>query len=154
MLNKPSVNGGTISFPPVDKFPSRDLNQLYPNIKKLALKLIVECKKAKIDIIITQTYRSALYQQELYNKGRSTKGGIVTNCKPGQSPHEFRVAFDVCINSKTNPYNVALLKKVGAIGIKLGLIWGGNFKSLVDMPHFQYNGGLTDREIRLGRIPK
>lgn len=141
-------------YPKIDKMPSRDLNQLVPKVKELALKLIAECKKQGVPIIITQTYRSSEYQQELYNKGRSTKGSIVTNCKPGQSPHEYRVAFDVAIDIPDKLYDVKLLDKVGLIGEKLGLEWGGHFKSFVDKPHFQYYGGLTLKQIKLGKEPK
>lgn len=141
-------------FPKIDKFPTRDLDQLHPSVKAKALLLIAECKKQKLPITITQTYRSSTYQQELYNKGRSTKGGIVTNCRPGQSPHEYRVAFDFCMSAPGHTWDTAMMDKVGAIGEKLGLTWGGHFKSLVDKPHFQYNGGLTDQEIRFGKIPK
>ena len=141
-------------FAPVKTFPTRDLDQLIPRVKAKALALIEACKKAKLDITITQTYRSSAYQQELYNKGRSTKGDIVTNCKPGQSPHEFRVAFDFCMSAPGHTWDVQMMDKVGAIGERLGLTWGGHFKSIIDKPHFQYNGGLTDQQIRMGNIPK
>lgn len=81
------------------------------------------------------------------------KGKIVTNAKAGMSMHEFRVAFDVCINIKGKCYDEGLLKKVGKIGESIGLTWGGNFKGFVDMPHFQYTGKYTQQEIRAGKIP-
>ena len=140
-------------FKEVKVFPTRDLEQLYPSVKVKALALIEACKKAKLPITITQTYRSPQYQQELYNKGRSTRGDIVTNAKPGQSMHEFRVAFDYCMSTKGHEWNTAMMDKVGLIGEKLGLTWGGHFKSIVDKPHFQYQGKLSEKEIKLGGIP-
>jgi peptidoglycan L-alanyl-D-glutamate endopeptidase CwlK len=135
------------------QMPCRDLNELHPYVKTLAERLIAECKKSGIDIIVTQTYRSMEYQQQLYNQGRTTPGKIVTNCRPGWSPHNYRLAFDVCINSKTDPYNEKLLDKVGAIGEKIGLTWGGHFKSFVDKPHFEWTGGLSIRQLIAGQRP-
>jgi peptidoglycan LD-endopeptidase CwlK len=153
----------TYKFPEVKTFPTRDLNQLYPYIKYLAEKLIEEAKKIGITINVTQTYRSTTYQNSLYAEGRTTKGVVVTNCKGGTSPHEFHIAFDICIieNGKAVWSNPDKYNKVGAIGRSLGLIWGGDWDSdgrsddqdFTDRPHYQFNGGLTDKQIREGHVP-
>lgn len=128
-----------MAYPVVKTFPTRDLNQLLPQVKVLAVKLIAECKKQGIPIMVTQTYRSAEYQRELYNQGRTTKGKIVTNLNGSKlTAHMKRQAFDVAMNVPGRLYDTAMLKKVGAIGVKIGLTWGGNFKSFVDYPHFEY----------------
>lgn len=139
--------------PKVGVMPSRDLNFLYPTVQKLAKELISECVKVGIPIIITQTGRSEAYQNKLYAIGRTTKGKIVTNCKGKSSPHCWGYAFDFCINIKGKAYDAELMKKVGKIGMKLGLEWGGSWKSFVDMPHFQYSYGYSDRDIRNGKTP-
>lgn len=147
---------------PNPKMPCRDLNELYPFLKHLAELLIIECKKQGISIVITQTFRSPSYQQSLYNQGRTTKGNIITNSKAHCSMHEYRLAFDVCINIKGKNYDTTLLNKVGAIGRKLGLIWGGDWdndgnskdESFIDMPHFQWTGGLGIHDLQKGLIPK
>jgi peptidoglycan L-alanyl-D-glutamate endopeptidase CwlK len=36
----------------------------------------------------------------------------------------------------------------GEIGTGLGLLWGGNWKSLKDLPHFEMRGQLTLRDCR------
>lgn len=113
-----------------------------PYVKYLAQKLIAESKKAGIPIIVTATMRDAEYQLKCYNNGTSKTKLI--------GPHAFGLAFDVCINSKTDAYNAAKLKQVGAIGKKLGLTWGGDWKSIVDLPHFEYTAGLTDAQLRAG----
>lgn len=135
---------------------SEDLNFLFPRVKYLAERLLNECKEQGINIKITQTYRDKEYQDYLYAQGRTRSGNIITNARGGYSFHNFNpsFAFDVCINSKSDAYNIELLNKVGQIGKSIGLEWGGDFKSIVDRPHFQYTEGLTLSQIRAGKLPK
>ena len=140
-------------FPTPKTMPSRDLNQLHPVVKAKCELWIAKCKEAGIPVVVTQTWRSPEYQTKLYNQGRTTKGNIVTNCKAGMSPHEYRVAWDFCINIKQKAWDVTLLTKCGRIAESLGITWGGSFKSFVDRPHCEYNGGYTAKQIRLGKMP-
>lgn len=137
-------------FPAVKTFPCDDLNQLHPSVKLRAQRLIALCAKNGIQIRVTQTYRSTEYQNQLHAKNP-------TGAAPGGlSMHEFHCAFDVCIRGK-DPYNIAKLNKVGALGVGLGLTWGGNFtkngKPFKDRPHFQYTGKYTQAQIRNGAVP-
>lgn len=142
-----------MKFPEPKGMPCRDLDQLYPVVKAKAIKLVDLCKKAGIPITITQTYRSSQYQQELYNQGRTAKGDIVTNCKPGSSPHEHRVAFDFCMAVKGHTWDIEMMEKVWKIAESIDLECGGKWKEFKDPPHIQYLGGYTMREIKLGKIP-
>ncbi|GAG18820.1 unnamed protein product, partial [marine sediment metagenome] len=45
-------------------------------------------------VLITDTLRTNARQAELYAKGRETKGPKVTNARPGQSFHNYGVAWD------------------------------------------------------------
>ena len=38
-------------------------------------------------------------------------------------------------------------------GKKLGLTWGGDWKSIVDKPHFEYTEGLKAADLRAGKRP-
>ena len=120
--------------------PSTDVYQLNPKCRALAIALVKECMKQGIKIKITQTYRTNAYQVEL----RKKLGKVAA--LPGYSMHEFRDAFDVCINDIADSYNIAKLTKVGLIGEKLGLTWGGRFDN-VDRPHFQYTKPYTEKQI-------
>ena len=63
---------------------------------------------------------------------------IVTNAKGGQSWHNVGRAFDICFSDgKRASYN-GPWAKVAAKARVLGLVWGGDFKSIKDKPHFQY----------------
>lgn len=79
-------------------------------------------------------------QEKIYAQGRTLPGGIVSDAKPGDSYHNWALAFDaVPVAYKalpnwnpTGPY----WERIGAIGKNLGLTWGGDW-SKPDKPHFQ-----------------
>lgn len=134
---------------------SRDINQLHPTVQDLCNQFIAKCKDEGITVIITSTYRDNEKQTELYNQGRNgNPGKIITNAKAGQSIHNYRLAFDFCPISNGQPcWNDTLLFiKCGSIGKSLGLTWGGDFKSIKDMPHFEYTNGLTLADLESGKM--
>lgn len=126
-----------------------DLQNLTPETKRKMGMAQRAWLAAKEDIIITQGYRSSAEQNALWQIGRDKNGKIigrtVTNAKGGQSQHNFGKAFDICFlkNKKAYypPANDPVWEKVGAIGEKCGLIWGGRWtikkEGIVDKPHFQ-----------------
>ena len=132
----------------------KDLNELHPKVKELALKFLEECKKAGLNILITETYRSVERQDYLYAQGRTRAGNIVTHSVGNtlSSYHQWRLAFDIANNSKSDPYNMTVLTKAGAIGEKLGLEWGGSWANFKDYPHFQYTFGLSIKDLHSGKL--
>ena len=133
---------------------SRSLNDLVPLVGTMAQKLIDECKKHEIDIIITSTYRDIEAQNKLYAQGRTAKGAIVTNAKGGESFHQYRVAFDVVpiVNGKCVWSNSALWNQIGAIGESAGLEWAGKWRKFKEMPHFQYTQGYSVADFKNGAV--
>lgn len=131
-----------------------DVSELVPYLQPYVKRLIEECKKHGINIKCTETYRSQARQDYLYSQGRTRPGKVVTNAKT--SIHTSRKAFDVCINERGNEYNQALLNKVGIIGVKLGLEWGGNWSTFKDSPHFQMldEPEKTTTKIKLNGVIK
>lgn len=117
---------------------------LKAKVARLANAFIIACKAQGEDIRITEGYRSFERQNELYAQRPK-----VTNAKGGESFHNFNVAFDV-IFTKTG-YK-GKWKKVGEIGVGLGLEWGGNFKSIKDNPHFQYLAGYTLKDFQNNKV--
>ena len=117
-----------------------DVDLLHPWLKYKLNKLLVECNKQGIYLIITEGFRTKEYQDELYAKGRTKAGIVVTNARGSDysSQHQGGVAFDIAINDNKLLYNVDMLTKVSNIAksksIKLG--WGGDWKNPVDRPHF------------------
>ena len=128
----------------------RNISQLHPELKKKVVKLQKECLKAGIKIKIGECLRTVAEQNALYAKGRNgVPGPIVTKAKGTdyRSMHQWGVAFDFFLDMDVDKdgkksddvFNNAtkLFNKVGAIGKKLGLEWGGDWKSIKDLPHFQ-----------------
>lgn len=119
----------------------RDITLCHPRLQVLAARLIEECNKQGLKIKIGETLRTKEEQDALYAQGRTKPGNIVTNA-PGSSYssyHQWGTAFDFFRNDGTGAYNESgkFFEKVGAIGVSLGLEWGGNWKTIVDKPHFQ-----------------
>ena len=131
----------------------RDITLCHPRLQTLAAKLTEECKKQGLAIGIGETYRTVAEQDELYAQGRTKPGAIVTNA-PGSSYssyHQWGTAFDIFRNDGKGAYNEAggFFTRAGAIGVELGLEWGGNWTSIVDKPHFQLpDWGSTTKELK------
>jgi peptidoglycan L-alanyl-D-glutamate endopeptidase CwlK len=132
--------------------PSRKVEDLNPKLQPLANKFLEECKKAGYPVFFTCTLRSAAEQNELYKEGRTKPGTIKTNAVAYNSWHNYGLAFDIAFQGE-NIYE-GPWEKVGAIGRGLGLIWGGDFKSLKDKPHFEYHPGLVLKTAYLRLIKK
>ena len=117
---------------------------LHPFLDNKIRAVIKEAKSKGINLKIISGHRTLAKQQELYMSGRNGKGHIVTNAPPGFSYHNYGLAVDVCefVNGKPK-WNSKHWALIGEIGKKHGLVWGGDWKSLVDKPHFQ----LTIRDI-------
>lgn len=113
-----------------------DLTKLKPIVRSKCEKLceLVE-KELGFKILITSTFRSFEEQHKLF-----TQVPQVTKADAGYSYHNYGLAFDFVpmINGKPDWENLENFKKVGEIGKKLGLEWGGDWENFVDMPHFQY----------------
>ena len=97
-----------------------------------------KCEKQGIYLIITEGFRSKEYQDSLYAQGRTKPGKIVTNAKGStwSSQHMWGIAFDIAINDSKLLYDAATIRKVAVIAKGIGLGWGGDWKSIVDTPHF------------------
>ena len=115
------------------------------------------CEKAGLKVLVTETVRDEEYQAQLYDQGRTKSGSIVTNVKyPTFHWNKAALAFDICQNIKGHEYdNADFFKKCGEIGKKVGFSWGGDWKSFVDKPHFQWDehGKYTGSMIRAGKRP-
>ena len=131
----------------------RDRTKLHPKLQKLMEKHISECKKQGLIIGIGECVRTVAEQDALYAQGRTKPGAKVTNA-PGysySSMHQFGCAYDVYRNDGKGAFNNndGFFDKVGKIGKKIGLEWGGDWKSPVDKPHFQLpDWGSTTKQLK------
>lgn len=105
-----------------------------------------QLKAGGIDIEMTDAWRGETAQEKAVQQGAS-------RAHFGMSPHNFGVAFDVApvIGGKlswTPPPGT--WETIGAAGRDNGLVWGGTFKSIVDLPHFELPG-WTEQNLALLR---
>jgi peptidoglycan LD-endopeptidase CwlK len=122
---------------------SRRLEDLHPDMQSKAKRFVELCARENIDVLIYCTWRSPQEQKELYAIGRSKPGKKVTwtlaskhNNMLGKIPASL--AFD-CVPLRmgkpdweaSNAY-----ERMGQIGEKLGLVWGGRWRGK-DTPHFE-----------------
>ena len=116
---------------------SRALNDLAPRFRPLAIELVARCVEAGIMILIVDTLRTPAEHAANLAAGTSW----VTRSK-----HLDGLAIDIC------PYETYALAgpdklqwnegdpiwlKIGAIGERLGLRWGGRWTQK-DMGHFEH----------------
>lgn len=134
---------------------SRDLKDLLPDVEQQVRAFISQCETRGIQILVTSTYRDEESQAKLYAQGRTLPGSIVTNAKPGESFHQYCVAFD-CVplvqgkplwtvydtNDKLLP-EWEVLKEVAA---RVGLEWAGSWLHFKEYCHFQNAQGKSIHE--------
>jgi peptidoglycan L-alanyl-D-glutamate endopeptidase CwlK len=100
----------------------------------------------------TRTYAE---QNELFNKGRfGNPPPKVTNAKGGQSNHNFGIAWDVGIFdggkylTGDTKKEAKIYKDLADAALTDDLEWGGNWTTIVDMPHYQLKLGLELADVR------
>jgi peptidoglycan L-alanyl-D-glutamate endopeptidase CwlK len=117
------------------------IDTLDPSFRPVADEFLAALEQEGIKVGVVQARRTIAEQNAIYAQGRTTPGNIVSNAKGGQSPHNYGHALDVC------PYNAAgnldwnapaaVWNRIGEIGKQCGLVWGGDFRSIKDLPHFE-----------------
>ena len=116
--------------------------QLHPSLIYPYTNLNLRLQRLGHDPRTMQAWRSAVMQAELWAKGRTTPGPIVTHARPGSSPHEntengkpAALAFDIApvighhIYWPTDLLSAPFWSDVRDSAKMLGLLWGGNFKN-------------------------
>lgn len=155
---------------------SRSLTCLVHPAYLRAEAFVCAAEVAGIPLIVTCTRRSAQAQEALYAQGRADIGLVnklrvecglpaiseeenrrrVTNARAGDSLHQYGVALDVVPLSAGKPVwdaGAAIWQCVGAIGEQVGFEWAGRWKRFREMPHFQFTGGLSLSDFKLGQTP-
>jgi peptidoglycan L-alanyl-D-glutamate endopeptidase CwlK len=132
---------------------SRLLIDLLPPVAALAQHFLDNCLQEGIDLLITSTYRDMESQAVLYAQGRTTPGRIITNARPGQSYHNYRVAFDwvPIVNGKPRWDEPDLFHTCGNIAEGVGLEWAGHWTTFPEMVHCQFTGGLILADFQAGK---
>lgn len=84
----------------------------------------------------TRTYEE---QNKLFRQGRfGNPGKVVTRARGGQSNHNFGIAWDIGIFSPDGSYSTDNSDYEAVAEYAAGdLVWGGNWSSFPDAPHYQ-----------------
>ncbi|WP_318779375.1 M15 family metallopeptidase [Psychrobacter sp. FME5] len=133
-----------------------NINSLHPIMRPYVIKLINEgYQKTGLNWMITDAYRSPKKQGEI--------PGANTNAGPMQSYHQYGLAIDIVSvtngeitytrdggkSRAMNNLSITHSKKLGPIGVSLGLEWGGNWTKTKDYPHFELKpNGKTWKDLR------
>ena len=116
-------------------------NQQRASVLHLDLRrLIAGMHDAGLEFDITTTHRGAMDQEAAHGSGHS-------NAHFGQSPHNYipALAFDAypVINGTVDVNDAAALDsfavEVKAVAAKMAIaiVWGGDWHSIIDRPHFE-----------------
>lgn len=124
---------------------SRSLEDLNQSTKQMAIVHRQLCASKGIDLLVYCTMRPNDEQTELYARGRTKPGKIVTNARAGESAHNpdsngKAAAYD-CVpllygkpiwDTKDPAWLI-----VGACGEEAGLVWSGRWTGkLKEQAHF------------------
>lgn len=126
------------------------LEALHPYFRDKVIALIARARKAGIELAVVETYRTRAKQMEYKSMGRKyTRSGA------GASKHQYGLAVDVVplVNGVPEWHNRALWHKIGVMGERLGLRWGGRWRKPYDPGHFEWTGGLTTPQLAAGQLP-
>jgi peptidoglycan L-alanyl-D-glutamate endopeptidase CwlK len=166
---------------------SRRLEDLTPAVQEMAKQHILRCADAGIELLIYCTLRDSQEQARLYRQSRTKEqvqkkidqlitrgfpalakilkdigpqksGPKVTNAGPGESFHQYSMAYDCVPVVQGKPVwssageGAALWDKVGKAGKKCGLEWAGDWTSFREFPHFQFTGGREIEDVMKERF--
>jgi|GEM_PF-1753517 len=127
-----------------------DVNALHPYFRDRVLDLIEKCRAKGIELAFVETFRTHAKQNEYKGMGKK-----YTRSGGGKSKHQYGLAVDVVpiVNGEAQWDNLVLWRKIGMIGEKLGLRWGGRWRHPFDPGHFEWTGGLNTTALSAGYKP-
>lgn len=124
------------------------INTLFPHMRE-DVKCLV-CKSADLGAHVFCGLRTYEEQSREWAKGRNgDPRPITTNARPGQSFHQFGLAFDLAFIDVHGDWSWADVwpwEELGRLVREAGFHWGGDWTALKDRPHVERNYGfMVDR---------
>lgn len=126
------------------------LEALHPYFRDKILQLISLARSKGIELAVVETYRTHAKQNEY-----KTMGKKFTRMRGGSSKHQYGLAVDLVpmVNGQPQWHNMQLWRKVGVMGERLGLRWGGRWRSPFDPGHFEWTAGFSPEDLAKGKMP-
>lgn len=130
-----------------DEITVNRIKLLHPSIRNQVKNWYLEINRKLpkgVRLRFTHTYRTFEEQNKLFNQKPK-----VTNAKGGQSIHNYGLAFDIVIlfdKDNNGIFETASFKvdkywlQVAEFFKAKGFIWGGDWISFKDYPHFELKG--------------
>ncbi len=139
--------------PAIDDRSKRNIATLHPRVQAKAKEFLTLANALAgaegLEVRIICGLRTYQEQAQLYAKGRTAPGPVVTKARPGHSNHNFGTAWDIGLfRGKAYLPNHKLYTTIGQAARSLGIVWGGDFKSFKDTPHYEIPTGLTLAQMR------
>ena len=165
----------------------RDIEVLEPEAREAAHALLDLAREADVDLLIYCTTRTLQEQARLYRRGRTGAAielrareldkdwgrpdlghilldvgpqmeiKVVTYAAPGQSFHNYGLAFDGCplrdgkpVWGTELPEDMEAWAIYGALGQQVGLEWAGTWMRGREFPHLQVAGRRWEDMIGMG----
>jgi len=158
-IEKPASDSGCMLL---DERTETNLATLDPKAVPMARQFMCLAKATAAtfgcDVRIISGNRTYKEQDALYAQGRSKPGDIVTNAKGGYSDHNFGIAFDVGIfqgkvyldggTKEQQALATKIHKSISQHAAACGLGWGGDWESIIDLPHYYVETGKTTAQHR------
>lgn len=122
------------------------LTGVHPQLVERLARVMAAMDALGHPMIVTDGLRTVERQRQLYAQGRTAPGPIVTHCDGTEkrSNHQAKIdklghAVDCAFLVDGKPsWNVELpWHAYGAAAEAVGLVWGGSWKSLTDLPHVE-----------------
>lgn len=128
---------------------SRDVGLLRDDVEHNCRTFLALCEKAGYHALVTGTVRDEEYQLKCYSEGKS-KSKV-----PTFHSMEAGLAFDYCQNIKGLEYEAAFYAATAPLAKEMGFTWGGDWKTIVDKPHLQWDahGTYSGADILKGNYP-
>ncbi|TEA26331.1 M15 family metallopeptidase, partial [Candidatus Schmidhempelia bombi] len=135
-----------------DNNTNKKITLLHPKIRQHTIDFINDAeRKLNLKLRVSDGYRSIEEQNKLYDKGRKNSEPIVTTVKGGYSFHNYGLAIDVVeILDKKAIYfdnKHPKIKEIVEIAKSYGFLWGGDWVTFKDYPHFEFRYGFTTTQL-------
>ncbi len=142
-----------------DRRTEKNISPLMPPAQQIARRFMKAATAFRLRVSILSGTRTYAEQDALYAIGRTAQVNRkpVTNAKGGRSNHDFGIAWDVglfdgngrYLDGKTKGDDAAYKDLAALVKEKrTGIEWGGDWKSFIDLPHYQMATGKSADAVR------